>query len=60
MSVSETISVSTPNGEAAIISFTAANIKQENNVITLCDNTNKAVVTITLAQDSTHRVLHTS
>jgi len=57
MSVSQVMSISTPSGEAAILSFTAERMKQENNTITLLDSDGKEAATITLAEDSTHRIL---
>jgi len=57
MSISQTMSIETKNGEAVVLSFSAERMQQENNVIILLDEKGEAAVSITLLPGTTHRIL---
>ena len=57
MSISISYSIETKNGEAAVLSFSAERMQQENETITLLDANGDEAVTIRFAPGSKHRVL---
>jgi hypothetical protein len=57
MSISQSMSIKTKNGEAAVLSFTAEGMQQDSQVITLLDAQGEPAVVITIAEGTTHRIL---
>lgn len=57
MSISQTMSIETWNGEAVVLSFSTECLKQENGVLTLCDKKGNPAVVITLQPGTKHRIL---
>jgi len=57
MSRSRTLSISTKDGEAALLSYTAEHVKQDGNVIILSDKNGEPAVEIRLLDGVTVRIL---